>query len=141
MFREEASFGARVGPEGRAYLQTPPRCPKRGYWVLTATYTFHSGDEQTLESRSPCDRAAARTRLRVAFYRRQAARADRPGSLRVHASRAGRATLRISSRDGERVARRVVKLRAGNQRVALPALPRGRYVVRLRGREARLVVR
>jgi hypothetical protein len=138
--REEASFEALTGPEGEPYLRTPPRCPKRGYWVLTGTYSFRNGDEQTLESRSPCDRAAAAAPLRVAFYRRQAARAGRPGSLRVHASRAGRATITIL-RAGERVARRGVELRAGNQRVALPALPRGRYVVRLRGREARLVVR
>jgi hypothetical protein len=139
--REEARFRAAVGPDGDPYLRTPPTCPKRGYWVLTGTYTFRDGSEQTLESRSPCDRAAApRLTLRVAFYRRQAARAGRPGSLRVHASRAGRAALTIL-RDGERVVRRAVKLRAGNQRVALPALSRGRYVVRLAGREARLVVR
>lgn len=138
--REEAWFEARTGPEGEPYLRTPPRCPKRGYWVLTGTYSFRNGDEQTLESRSPCDRAAGQLPLRVAFYRRQAARAGRAGSIRVHASRAGRARLTIL-RSGERVARRAVELRAGNQRVALPALERGRYVVRLSGREARLVVR
>jgi hypothetical protein len=140
--REEARFDALVGPDGDPYLRTPPTCPKRGYWVLTGTYSFRNGDEQTLESRSPCDRATATPprALRVAFYRRQAARAGRPGSIRVHASRAGSAKLTVL-RAGERVARRAVTLRAGNQRVQLPALPRGRYVVRLAGREARLSVR
>jgi hypothetical protein len=137
--REKARFAALTGPSGRAYLTTPPTCPKRGYWVLTGTYTFRDGSKQTLESRSPCVRTAARP-LRVAFYRRQAARAAVAGSIRVHANRTGHAVLTVS-RAGKRVARRAVKLHAGNQQVALPALPRGRYGVRIAGVAGKLVVR
>lgn len=127
--REEAHFRAAVGPNGAPYLRTPPTCPKRGYWVLTGTYTFRDGSKQVKRSQSPCDGPAA-IPLRVAFFHRQAARAGRPGTLRVRASRAGRATLSVRNA-GRVVARRRLALSAGNQRIDLPALRRGHYVLRV----------
>jgi hypothetical protein len=128
--REDARFRAATGTDGRAYLRTPPSCPKRGYWVLTATYTFRDGSKQVKKSQSPCDRPVATPPLRVAFFHRQAAHAGRRGRIRIRASHAGRA--RITVRRGKHVvARHALALHAGNQRVGLPALPRGRYVLRV----------
>jgi len=141
---EDARFLAARGPGG-PYLTTPPTCPPSGSWTFRATFTYMNGEVLDRESRSPCRRAAGgRGANRVTFFRRQHARAGRPGRLRLRASHAGRATLELRRR-GRLVARRSVTLRAGLNRVRLPALRRGRYTLTLRTgaarRRARLVVR
>jgi hypothetical protein len=42
---------------GRAYVRTPPNCPRVGYWTITAEFTYVDGVTQAVESRSPCKRA------------------------------------------------------------------------------------
>jgi hypothetical protein len=37
-----------------AYLRTPPSCPPAGYWTNTATFVYHDGVSQTVETHSPC---------------------------------------------------------------------------------------
>jgi hypothetical protein len=120
---EDATFAAATGPGG-AYLTTPPSCPAEGFWTFRATFTYVNGEEHLRESRSPC--AAGATVQRLTFFRRQRARADRPGRLRLRAAAAGPAQIEIE-RGGRRVRRGEVRLRAGLNRVALPALPAGAY--------------
>jgi hypothetical protein len=40
--------------KGRAYVRTPPTCPRVGYWTITAEFTYVDGVTQAVESRSPC---------------------------------------------------------------------------------------
>ena len=144
--QEHFDYAAATGPGG-AFLTTPPTCPADGAWVLRATWTFRNGEKVTRESRTPCDAAGAGggapTAQRLTFFRRQHARAGRAGSLRLRAARATQATVEITRGDRP-VARRSVRLRAGLNRVALPAVGRGRYalVVTAAGikRQATLVV-
>ena len=116
-------------------------------WRLRATWTFRNGEKVTRESRSPCDSASAGgapAAQRLTFFRRQHARPGRAGSLRLRAARATEATVQIT-RGGDSVGRRTVRLRAGLNRIGLPAVARGRYtlVVSASGvkRQATLVVR
>ena len=141
---EDARFLAARGPGG-PYLTTPPTCPASGSWTFHATFTYMNGEVLQRESRSPCRRAAGgRGANRVTFFRRQHARAGRPGRLRLRASRSTPATV-VVRRRGRLVARRSLRLDAGLNRVRLPALPRGRYALAVRAgnarRRATLVVR
>ena len=112
---------------GGAFLTTPADCPASGAWVLTTIWTFRDGEQVTRESRTPCDApGGAAAAQRLTFFRRQRARAGRGGALRVRAAAASRATVRIS-RGGQVLRSQSVRLRAGLNRVALPALARGRY--------------
>jgi|SRR5688500_7861998 hypothetical protein len=43
-----------IGGERHSYVTTPPRCPKRGYWVNRAAFTYFDGVSQTVRSRSRC---------------------------------------------------------------------------------------
>jgi hypothetical protein len=133
-----------TGPGG-AFLTTPPTCPADGAWVLKTTWTFRGGEEVTRESRSPCVAAVPpRAAQWLTFFRRQHARAGRSGRLRLRAASATQATLEIS-RGGQVLRRGSVRLRAGLNRVRLPALGRGRYGLRVETgsarREATLIVR
>jgi hypothetical protein len=42
--------------DGRAYVRTPPTCPRAGYWTITGEFTYVDGVTQTVESHSPCKR-------------------------------------------------------------------------------------
>jgi len=143
--REHFDYTAATGPGG-AFLTTPPDCPADGQWVLRATWTFRNGDKVTRESRSPCEAAGAGggTTQRLTFFRRQRARAGHGGRLRLRAARATRANVEVS-RGGQVLRRQSVRLRAGLNRVALPALSRGRYRLTVDAggakRRATLVVR
>ena len=136
--REDAVFRTATGPGG-AYLTTPPSCPAEGYWTFRVTYTFRDAAPVERESRSPCRAGATAQATRLTFFGRQHARAGRSGALRLRASRAVTATVDVGG------VRRSARLRAGLNRVKLPALPRGRYVLTVRGgeatRRATLVVR
>jgi hypothetical protein len=136
--REDAVFRTATGPGG-AWLTTPPTCPADGAWTFRATYTFRDAPQVVKESRSPCRAGAVATATRLTFFRRQRARAGRRGVLRLRASRAATATIQAGR------ARRSARLRAGLNRVRLPALARGRYVLTVRAagatRRARLTVR
>ena len=44
---------------GRAWARTPPSCPPSGYWTIVATFTYHDGVTQSVESHSPCARPSA----------------------------------------------------------------------------------
>jgi hypothetical protein len=123
---ERFTYAAATGPGG-AFLTTPPDCPADGAWVLRTIWTFRDGEQVTRESRTPCDaRGGGAAAQRLTFFRRQRARAGRGGTLRVRAAAASRATVRIS-RGGQVLRRQSVTLRAGLNRIALPALGRGRY--------------
>jgi hypothetical protein len=89
-----------------------------------------------VRSPSPCVRPGAPPKkLRIAFYRRQSARAGRPWTLRIHASRAADATVRVL--DGARsLARRRVGLSRGNTKVRLPGVDAGSYTVKVTARTA-----
>jgi hypothetical protein len=142
--RERIVVDPATGPGG-AWLTTPPQCPADGAWVMRTTWTFRNGEQQARESRSPCDAApAAGPGQRITFFHRQRARAGRNGSLRLRARNATGATIAIG-RGGQVLRRQGVRLRAGLNRVSLPALQRGRYsvVVTAAGvrRQATLVVR
>jgi hypothetical protein len=139
---EDATFSAASGPGG-AYLTTPPSCPAEGYWTFRATFTYVNGEVHERESRSPCAAGATAPAQRLTFFRRQRARAGERGSLRMRASAPGSAVVDIE-RGGRRVHRGTVRLRAGLNRIALPALPAGRYTLTVAGegvrRRAALVV-
>ena len=136
--REDAVFRTASGPGG-AYLTTPPSCPADGAWTFRVTYTFRDAPPVQRESRSPCRAGATAPATRLTFFRRQRARAGRAGVLRLRASRATAATVEVGGM------RRSVQLRTGLNRVELPALARGRYVVKVTAgeatRRATLVVR
>ena len=142
--QEHFDYTAATGPGG-AFLTTPPTCPADGAWVLRATWTFRNGEKVTRESRSPCDAAGAGgPAQRVTFFHRQHARAGRTGALRLQAARASTATVEIAH--GRQVLqRRGVRLRAGLNRITLPALGRGRYSLSVTApgvkRAATLIVR
>jgi hypothetical protein len=42
---------------GRAYVRTPPTCPRVGYWTITGEFTYVDGVKQAVKSRTPCKRA------------------------------------------------------------------------------------
>jgi hypothetical protein len=133
---EDAKFTAAAG-RGGPYLTTPPTCPAAGHWTFRATFTYVNGQVLERESRSPCTaRVAAPPAQRVTFFRRQRARAGRPGRLRLRAARSTAATV-VLRRRGRLVARRSLRLDAGLNRVRLPALPRGRYALAVRAENAR----
>jgi hypothetical protein len=124
--REDASYGPTIGPEGRAWLTTPPTCPASGKWTFRTDFTFRNGEKVTKTSDSPCDRASTAAAPKVTFFRRQHGR-----TMRVRASDALDARLRIV-REGRRVASRDVHLKAGVNRLRLPALPPGSYRLTLK---------
>jgi hypothetical protein len=124
--REVITAGPAMGAGG-SWLTTPPTCPADGAWVLKTTWTFRNGEQVTRESRSPCDGAARPAAAqRLTFFRSQRARAGRGGTLRLRSADATRAVIAIS-RGGQVLRRQSVQLRAGLNRVGLPALARGRY--------------
>jgi len=45
-----------VDGKRRAYVTTPPHCPRRGYWTNRVSFTYYDGVTQTVRSRSPCER-------------------------------------------------------------------------------------
>ncbi|HEX8647422.1 MAG TPA: hypothetical protein VF715_11020 [Thermoleophilaceae bacterium] len=45
---------------GRAYLTTPPKCPKSGRWRSTVRFWWADGTEDTVASTHPCKRPAAK---------------------------------------------------------------------------------
>jgi hypothetical protein len=144
--REDFAYDAVTGPGG-AFMTTPPSCPADGAWVLRTTWTFRNGEKVTRESRSPCDAKSAggvSQAQHVTFFRHQRARPGRAGTLRLRAAQPGAATVDVR-RGTQVVSRRQPRLRAGLNRIALPALGRGRYgvVVTAAGakRRATLVVR
>jgi hypothetical protein len=48
-----------ISAEGRAYITTPPRCPRNGHWTNRVTFTYSNGTTQTVASRSPCREASS----------------------------------------------------------------------------------
>jgi hypothetical protein len=134
--REDANYPPAIGPGGKAWLTTPPKCPASGMWTFRVDYTFRNGEKVTRTSDSPCDRSvpAAGPAPRVTFFHRQHGR-----TMRVRASADMAARLRVFS-GSRRVAGRRVELKAGLNRLRLPALPRGTYRLTLGGREAILVI-
>jgi hypothetical protein len=125
--REDGAFP--VSP----WLTTPPKCPPAGKWAFRVDYPFRNGEKVTKTSDSPCDRPTAAA-PRLTFFHRQHGR-----TMRVRASVATVAKLRIF-RGSKRVAGRRVQLKAGLNRLRLPALPSGTYRLTLGAREAVLVI-
>lgn len=124
--REDATYPVSIGPSGRAWLTTPPVCPASGRWTFRVDYTFRNGEKVTKTADSPCDRPGAPTGTpKLTFFRSQHARAGRAGTMRVRASTATTAGLRVAGR------KRSVALAPGLNRVKLPALRRGTYRVTL----------
>jgi hypothetical protein len=137
---EDSVFPVATGPSGASYLTTPPTCPASGRWTFRVDYTFRNGEKVTKTSDSPCDAAATAPAARVTFFHLQHGR-----SMRVRSSAATKARLRIT-RAGTQVASRELSLRAGLNRLRLPALARGAYRLTLQPaagatRAARLTVR
>lgn len=147
--REDFTYDAVKTPDG-AFMTTPPTCPADGAWVFRTTWTFRNGEKVTRESRSPCDAAAAGGgdaapgTQHVTFFRHQRARAGRSGSLRLRAAQPGAATVDVK-RGTQVLSRRQVRLRAGLNRIRLPALGRGEFSVLVTAagatRRAALIVR
>src|SRR4051794_34281967 len=48
---------SRYARNGRAYVRTPPTCPRVGHWRITAEFTYVDGVKQAVVSSSPCRRA------------------------------------------------------------------------------------
>lgn len=44
----------KIGSGSRAYLRTPPTCPKSKVWAFTGRFTYPGGAVKTLKSASPC---------------------------------------------------------------------------------------
>lgn len=42
------------GPDGDAYVTTPPTCPRRGYWVNRARFAYADGVEQAVATKNRC---------------------------------------------------------------------------------------
>jgi hypothetical protein len=138
--REDSTFPVVTGSTGAAYLTTPPICPASGKWTFRVDYTFRNGEKVTKASESPCDTRSVPAAPRLTFFHRQHGRV-----IKVRATVATAARLRIDRR-GKPVLARGIQLRAGLNRVRLPALPRGTYELSLRPaggavRRAELVVR
>lgn len=109
------------------WLTTPPTCPASGKWTFRVDYTFRNGEKVTKTSDSPCEQASEASDVgKVTFFRAQHARAGKRGTMRVRASRATAATLRVAGR------KRPVALTAGLNRVKLPPLRRGTYALTLK---------
>lgn len=53
--------------DGRTYNRTPPTCPAEGYWTMTLEFTYRDGVTETVESRSPCERAKPRRQRSLAL--------------------------------------------------------------------------
>jgi hypothetical protein len=53
----ELNLARRIGPEGDAYVTTPPRC-RKGWWRSTARFGFNDGSTTEVRSRSRCRRRA-----------------------------------------------------------------------------------
>ncbi len=49
----------------KAFVTTPPACPRSGRWTSTATFGFADGTSETVASRTPCDRPRPALRLAV----------------------------------------------------------------------------
>jgi hypothetical protein len=45
---------------GRAFLTTPPTCPRSGRWISHSTVTYEDGSVETAASATPCERPAAK---------------------------------------------------------------------------------
>jgi hypothetical protein len=134
--REDAVYPVSIGPEGKAWLTTPPTCPASGKWTFRIDYTFRNGEKVTKTSDSPCDAPVERTTPRLTFFHRQHGR-----TMRVRASAATTVPLRIVRVPGGKlVAAHDVKLRSGINRVRLPKLKKGTYTLSLGGRRAILVI-
>ena len=127
--REDAKYPISVGPGGKAWLTTPPACPRSGKWTFRADYTFRNGEKVTRTSDAPCDRP------RITFFRRQHGR-----TMRVRSSSATAARLSVY-RGATRVYTRLVQLKAGLNRLRLPSLQKGVYRLTLGGRSASLTIR
>lgn len=68
---EDFKIATGRGAERRAYITTPPSCPRSGRWVNTVKFTYSDGVTQTVSGPSPC------------AARQDAGRGrDRPGSGR-----------------------------------------------------------
>ena len=67
--RIEAIERGRSTAAREAYITAPPKCPHRGHWTLTATFTYRDGVVQTERSRTPC-----RGERSTGFSRRSAPR-------------------------------------------------------------------
>ena len=136
---EDAKFTAAAGPGG-PYLRTPATCPSSGHWTFRATFTYVSGEVLERQSKSPCRRAGTPATTppaqRLTFFRRQHARANRRGRLRLRAARSTPGTVELRRR-GRVVARREVRVRPGLNRLRLPAASRGRYTLIVRAAGAR----
>jgi hypothetical protein len=121
--REDGTYPA------TGWLTTPPACPRSGKWTFRVDYTFRNGEKVTRTSDSPC------TRPHIVFFHRQHGR-----TLRVRSNLDTAAQLRIY-RGATRVYARGVQLRAGINRLRLPALRAGTYRLTLGGRAATLRIR
>jgi hypothetical protein len=111
---------------GRAYVRTPPSCPRSGRWTNAVTYTFRDGVKQTFTTTSPCHARAGGHRKRLAVrvrgvpHRRCLRRAFR---VRVTATApARRLTLYL---DGRRV--RKARAHRLTARIPVRSLRRGRH--------------
>ncbi|HYU61969.1 MAG TPA: hypothetical protein VEK39_14515 [Solirubrobacterales bacterium] len=46
-----------ISSESGNYVTTPPKCPRRGFWVNSVHFTYDDGVTQTVTTQSPCHRA------------------------------------------------------------------------------------
>lgn len=60
LVRDPVAVGRGKGRRG--YVTTPPRCPKRGYWINRASFSYDDGVVQAGQTRSPCRKAGRRGR-------------------------------------------------------------------------------
>ncbi|HEX8051629.1 MAG TPA: hypothetical protein VF517_01455 [Thermoleophilaceae bacterium] len=48
--------------DGRSYTTTPPRCPKSGYWESPVRFWWADGSDETVVTKQPCTRPAAKAK-------------------------------------------------------------------------------
>lgn len=53
---DELVITRRVDGKRHSYITTPPRCPKRGFWVNRIAFTYDDGVSQTVRTRNRCRR-------------------------------------------------------------------------------------
>jgi len=121
------NVSAVVDGEPRHYLTTPPECTS-GEWTTTATFTFRSGAEYSVQSTTPClQDAPDRLRVRLRGVPRDCVRDGfrlRGRVLGVQELRKLRVLL-----DGKRVFK--TRKRRFSRRVKTTALAAGRHRIRV----------
>jgi hypothetical protein len=117
----------------RAYMRTPPVCPRSGHWTFHAKVTFADGAVEENTHRMPCQRDATKPRIRIGgIPRSRCVRFDFTARVTViDASALERVRLRL---DGRQL--RTATAASFSERVPARELDAGRHRLTVTARDA-----